>query len=278
MKKILSLFIVLTVMLFSQTFTPDVTIESQNTNPQEERIIEELKSSIIQYINSETFSNELYDFDVIYKIKIFVKTINTGGSKNVFTCSGFFSNNYDQRYIDNSWSFEYSEGEALYRELVYHPLRDIIDYYGYIIMGTEMDGIEDMGGNSLFNLARDIYSRGSSSKWSKGWSVRKDDFELLINDFRLRKARFHLNQSFWAIDDGEGTEGWYQLQTALDYLNESKRLDPQNKHLNFYIEKHYQNAEYFVQVYQDTSFLPKFRRIAPKHQNYFDNIARSFNR
>jgi hypothetical protein len=50
--------------------------------------------------------------------------------------------------------------------MMYHPLRDIIDYYGYLIMATEMDGIEDLGGNSLFGLARRSIP-GNSSQWSK---------------------------------------------------------------------------------------------------------------
>lgn len=277
MKKRLLVFPLLLISILSaQTFVPEVNIEGQNLNAQQNRIINELKNTIEQYIFSNTFSNELYEYEVPYRIKVFIQSIRTSGATTVVTCSGFFSNSYDQRYIDNSWIFEYTEGEALYREVSYHPLRDLIDYYGYIIMGTEMDGIEDMGGNSLYNLARDIYSRGSSSKWSTGWSSRKDDFDLLVNDFRLRKARFLVNHAFWDIDEGNGTGAWYSLDEALDFLAESQRLDPKNKHLGFYIESHYKDAEYFTKVYQDTSFLPKYRRISRKHQDYFSGVASDF--
>ena len=263
-------------LAWGQYFVPNVSIEGQNLDPQEERIIGELKSSIEQYVSSNSFSNERYDLEVPYRITIYVTQINQSGSKLSINANGFFSNGYDQRYIDNAWNFEFSEGEALYREMIYHPLRDMIDYYGYIIMATEMDGIEELGGNSLFDLAYEIYSRGSGSRWSKGWNQRKEDLDKLTGDFRLRKARYLYNQALWAIDDGEGTKGWYFLRDALNLLLESKRLDPQNKFLDFYIEKHYKDSEYFVKVYQDTGLLPLFRALAPEHEDFFDDVAMTY--
>jgi hypothetical protein len=44
--------------LSAQTFTPNITIEGQNLNAQEERIIGELKNTIERYIYSNSFSNE----------------------------------------------------------------------------------------------------------------------------------------------------------------------------------------------------------------------------
>lgn len=275
MKRII-FFLFLSGILWSQSFVPNISIEGQNLDPQEKRIINELSHTIERYIESNTFSNELYDLQVPYRITIYVTQINQSGSKLSISASGFFSNEYDQRYIDNAWEFEFTEGEALYREMVYHPLRDMIDYYGYIIMATEMDGIDDLGGNSLFDHAYEIYSRASGSRWSKGWNSRKEDLDKLTGDFRLRKARYYYNQALWAIDDDEGTKGWYFLENALNLLLESRRLDPQNKFLNFFIEEHYKESEYFVKVYQDTGLLPLFRELAPEHEDFFDEVAMTY--
>lgn len=275
MKKIL-VILLFVLPLLAQTFVPQVDIRGNNLNPQEERILEELKNTIEKYIYANSFSNELYDYIVPYRISVLVTQISMNGSKTTLAANAFFSNEYDQRYIDNSWTFEYIEGESLYREMIYHPLRDIIDYYGYIIMATEMDGIEDLGGNSLFDMASEIYSRGSSSQWSKGWNDRKEDLDKLTGDFRLRKARYYYNQAFWAIDEGKGTKGWYALEEALKYLLESKRLDPQNKFLNFFIEQHYKDSKYFTKVYQDTGFLPYYRALAPQHEAFFDEVEMTY--
>ncbi|MCK4813957.1 MAG: DUF4835 family protein [Candidatus Marinimicrobia bacterium] len=275
MKRILfSLF--LTAILSAQTFVPNVSIEGQNLNAQEQRIIGELKYTIEQYIESNSFSNELYELEIPYRITIYITQITQSGSKLSLSANAFFSNEYDQRYIDNTWIFEFTEGEAFYREMLYHSLRDIIDYYGYLIMATEMDGIEDLGGNSLFDLASEIYSRGSTSSWSKGWKNRKEDLDKLTGDFRLRKARYLYNQAFWAIDDGNGTKAWYYLEDALEYLIESKRLDTQNKFLNFFIDKHYEDSKYFVTVYQDTSLLPLYRTLSPSNNDFFDELTLPF--
>ncbi len=275
MKKIILLFIT-SSLVFAQTFVPNVSIEGNNLNAQEERIIEELKYTIEQYISSNSFSHEMYELTVPYRITIYVTQISKSGAKMTISTNAFFSNEYDQRYIDNSWVFEFAEGEALYREMMYHSLRDIIDYYGYLIMASEMDGIEELGGNSIFDLANEIYSRGSSSQWSKGWSSRKEDFDKLTGDFRLRRARYLYNQAIWAIDDGQGTKGWYFLEDALKYLIDSLKLDAQNKFLNFFIDKHYKDSEYFVNTYQDTSLLPYYRLLSPGNQDFFNEVADPF--
>ncbi|MDZ7795719.1 MAG: hypothetical protein U5N56_01150 [Candidatus Marinimicrobia bacterium] len=42
----------------------------------------------------------------------------------------------------------------------------------------------------------------------------------------MRKARHYYNQALWAIDDGEGTKGWYFLENALKLLLESAGWTP----------------------------------------------------
>ncbi len=275
MKRLLIL-LTLGTLLFGQTFYPVVTIEGNNFTSKEDRIVEELKNTIEQYISSNSFSNEVYNLQVPFKIKLYVTSIIQGSSKLSITANAFFSNGYDQRYIDNNWSFEYTEQEALFRDMIYHPLRDIIDYYGYLIMASELDGIEDMGGNSLFDQANEIYSRGVSSKWKKGWDKRKEDFDKLTGDFKLRKARNQYNEALWSIDDGNGTKAWYLLEDALNNLWESLELDNQNKFLKFFVEQHFKDSDYFVQIYQDTSLLPLFRKLSPNNEDYFNSIAMPF--
>jgi hypothetical protein len=275
MKRII-IFLISSSILVAQTFVPNISVEGNNLNSQEERIIGELRNTIEQYIASNSFSNEVYDLIVPYRITIHVTQISKSGSKMSIATNAFFSNEYDQRYIDNAWVFDFIEGEALYREMIYHPLRDIIDYYGYLIMASEMDGIEDLGGNSIFDLANEIYSRGSSSQWSKGWSPRKEDFDKLTGDFRFRRARHLYNQAFWALDDGQGTKAWYLLEEALNYLIDSQNLDSQNKFQNFFVDKHYKDCEYFVNTYQDTSLLPLYRILSPSNQDFFDMVAEPF--
>ncbi|MFA6619064.1 MAG: DUF4835 family protein [Candidatus Neomarinimicrobiota bacterium] len=275
MKRLLTLLFLGSV-LFAQTFYPEVSVEGTNPDAYQQRIHQELINTIEQYISSNSFSDEVYDLQIPYKIHIYVTNISQTGSKLGISANAFFSNGYDQRYIDNSWSFEFTEGEALFREMIYNPLRDIIDYYGYLIMATELDGIEDMGGNSLYDLANETYARGISSQWPKGWEQRKKDFDLLTGDFKLRKARNLYNEALWAIDEGDGTEGWYYLEDALNLLLESKELDEQNKFLKFFIDMHYKDSEYFVNVYQDTALLPLFRELSPENNDFFDSIEEDF--
>ena len=67
MKRLIFLILIAGVA-FSQSFTPNVEITGQNMNPQEERILDDLRNMIEQYILSNSFSNEQYDLYVPFRI------------------------------------------------------------------------------------------------------------------------------------------------------------------------------------------------------------------
>ncbi|MDZ7795718.1 MAG: hypothetical protein U5N56_01145 [Candidatus Marinimicrobia bacterium] len=89
MKRII-FFLFLGGILWSQTFVPNISIEGQNLDPQEKRIINELSYTIERYIESNTFSNELYDLKVPYRITIYVTQINQRRIETKHQCERFF--------------------------------------------------------------------------------------------------------------------------------------------------------------------------------------------
>jgi hypothetical protein len=264
-------------ILFSQYLVPNVKIESERIESSDKPEIEELQNKISQYIQAKTFSNEDYDFQIPYRISILVRSIDESGSDRVYTCEGFFTNEYDQRYYDSQWKFEYSSGMSLYRSMgMPNPLTDLIDYYGYIIVGVELDAIELMGGNTIFEKAEKIIQKSQSSRWSQGWRNRAKDFEELTRNYRLRKARYYLSEAFWAVNDGKDDEALTKLKDSLRLIQEIIRIHNKDKFTNDFIEVHYKDAEFFISSLQDTSFLPIYREIIPKHKPYFDNLVREY--
>ncbi len=269
------LLIILPLLLSGQTLVPNVTIESERIESSYLSEINELQNSIDQYIRTESFSNNDYNFEIPYRISIFVRSIDESGAEKVYTCEAFFTNDFDQRYYDSQWKFDYSSGVSLYRSAgLFNPLTDLIDYYGYLIVATELDAIELMGGNTIYEKARQIIQKSQTSRWSQGWRSRSADFERLTGNYRLRKARYLLSESFWAIEENGKKQALEKLKESLSLISQIVNIHNKDKFTNDFIEAHYKDAEYFVSTLKDTSFMPLYREIAPQHHIYFNEIIR----
>ncbi|BFN37242.1 DUF4835 family protein [Fidelibacter multiformis] len=272
--KIIIFILLVPFFLCGQVLIPNVSIDSERIESSYLPEIEELEQQIAQYIQTESFSDETYDFQIPYRISIFVRSIDESGTDRVYTCEAFFTNDYDQRYYDPQWKFEYSSGSSLYRSMgIFNPLTDIIDYYGYLIVGTELDAIELLGGNAIFEKANQIIQRSQSSRWSSGWRSRIADFESITRNYRLRKARFYLSEAFWAVEDQKKDLALSKLKESLSLIQEIIRIRNKDKFTNDFIESHYKDAEYFLSALKDTSFMPLYRDITPNEKKYFDSIV-----
>lgn len=269
------LLMIIPWLLSGQTLIPNVTIESERIESSYLSEINELQNAIDQYIRTESYSNNDYDFEIPYRISIFIRSIDESGAEKIYTCEAFFTNDYDQRYYDSQWKFDYSSGNSLYRSTgLFNPLTDLIDYYGYLIVATELDAIELMGGNTIYEKASQIIQKSQTSRWNQGWRSRSADFERLTGNYRLRKARYLLSEAFWAIDGNGKKQSLEKLKESLTLISQIVNIHNKDKFTNDFIEAHYKDAEYFVSTLKDTSFIPLYREIAPQHHTYFNEIIR----
>ncbi|MDD5581957.1 MAG: DUF4835 family protein [Candidatus Marinimicrobia bacterium] len=279
MKKIYIMLIIILIPFFlsGQILIPKVTIESERIESSYLPEIQELEKQITNYIYTESFSDNNYDFQIPFRISIFVRSIEEIGSERVYTCEAFFTNEYDQRYYDPQWQFEYSSGTTLFRSQgLFNSLTDVIDFYAYLIIGTELDAIELLGGNATFEKVSQIIQKSQSSKWSSGWRTRTTDYEIITQNYRLRKARFYLSEAYWAVEDNKKELALSKLKESLSLIQEIVRIRNKDKFTSDFIEAHYKDAEYFIAALNDTSFLPLYRDISPDKKEYFDSLVEKY--
>ncbi|KAF0139872.1 MAG: hypothetical protein FD122_2887, partial [Stygiobacter sp.] len=115
------------------------------------------------------------------------------------------------KIIDNSWSFRYEKGQAMYfNQSNFDGLTSFLDYYAYIIIGFDSDSYYELGGTDLFQKALDIAVKGASSKYAKGWALETAAFnrralvDNLLNSkyqqFRSDYFNYHYNGLKGSID------------------------------------------------------------------------------
>ena len=275
MKQILLILIFCTAIL-GQTLIPDVNIDAKRMDSSKKKDIQELKEAIESYIYNNSFSNDDYDYEIPFKIQIFVESVDQSSTETNFNCQAFFTNEGDQRYVESSWRFPFSRGTPIYRSGLYDPIGSMIDFYGYLICATELDGIELNAGTSLFSTAQEVIELASMSKYSGGWPGRQKIIDSISGNFRLRKSRLLFNECYWGIEDKMLKEAKVSLEEALKLLEQNIYLKNRDKYTRIFIESHYQDSKYFSEVFQDTFFLPAFRRLSPGNEDYFNRLVDEF--
>lgn len=262
---------------YSQRFIGDVTIDAPRLDPAYQKDADELQRTLVQYINSNSFSEEAYDYDLKFRVQVFIENVDVSGSEKMFHCQAVFTNDYDQRFLEGAWKFPFTSGEAIDRNGIFHPLPGMIDYYGFLIIAGELDGMELNGGSGSYEKASQVADLAlSSSRWSYGWSGRQKLLREMVGNYRLREARLRWNEAFWFIEENDILKSRKSLSSALDNLKEIVDYKSKDKFTRGFIDYHYKDADYFQQAYQDTFFLPALRFLSPENAAYFDMLADKF--
>lgn len=281
MKKLLIIYVTVLLsssILFSQTLIPKVTTQTKSIKQSYLKDIENLRYSLEQYIKSNSFSNNIYKMNIPFTIKLFIDNIDESGNEIKYVCKAIITNEYDQRFFEQGWIFPYNTGTPIMRTGMYNPITSVIDFYGYMIIGTELDAISLMGGNSIYEKARESVEMGKISQWPQGCNTRIKKLEELTENYRLRKARYYYTLAIWDAEDGKLNSAKENLNKAFDFIKQIITLQKKDKYTRIFIEHHYKEADFFIESLQDTFFLPKLREISPEHENYFNEISNNFNK
>ena len=85
----------------------------------------------------------------------------------------------------------------MYFTTAFEPLASLLDYFAFMLIASELDTYEYMGGTTFFNRAIELADLGRDSDWSNGWDDRwKKSRKLKSNEY-LRSMRFNY---FMAVD------------------------------------------------------------------------------
>ena len=224
--------------LIAQFETVKVTVDDRLLRSEEKQAIFNLKDDMRHFFLSTEWNESYNDLKIPLHIQIVFEGLTQKGNQSIFSCQTLFSNGGDIRYFDKSVQFYYNSGTNLYYDpVLFEPLSGFLAYYAHLVVAGVIDTYEFKGGNSSYEMARDIALRGSSSDYKKGWSSRITLVDNLDRNNGLRKARL----------------AWY---IAMDLFKESDingAIEEINLMLNG-IEQSYQdlgrdfNTQYFLKA------------------------------
>lgn len=290
------LLLVSAAFLRSQEFDCQVSLKDEALTAEARENLSDFVQQLREYINNHRWTNEEFGED---KIRCSIDIFIQGSPRdNHYVAQAFIGsqrpiNKMNQntailRLKDDKWEFDYVRFQPLmHDEYRFDPLLSFIDFYMYLIIGSDFDTFDKAGdkGTKYLQKAFDIANKGRSSGgsatgWESGTSTtysRTGYLEELLNP-RMRELReaiyryhyrgldyLHSNpdkakQSIFAALESIGN-----LQTKINQLALPIKV--------FFETKYMEIADLFTD-YSDPLAFSKISRIDPSHQSTYEEYER----
>ena len=238
---VISIFFIITP-IFSQFGSIKIDFDDRLLRSDEKHDLINLKEDIRQFYLNTSWDKEYSDLDIPLHIQLIFEGAASKGNVKTYICKALFSNGSELRYFDKGVQFYYSTGTSLYFDLVlFEPLSAFLAYYAHIILGGEIDTYDFKGGNTAYEIARDIGLRGAASDYQKGWGTRISLVDDISKNTGLRSARLSYYIAKDLINQGDIEEAVKEFNNMLDGLEQS--------YIDFRRE---QSTQFFMKIHSET--------------------------
>ena len=237
----ISIFFIITP-IFSQFGSIKIDFDDRLLRSDEKHDLINLKEDIRQFYLNTSWDKEYSDLDIPLHIQLIFEGAASKGNVKTYICKALFSNGSELRYFDKGVQFYYSTGTSLYFDLVlFEPLSAFLAYYAHIILAGEIDTYDFKGGNTAYEIARDIGLRGAASDYQKGWGTRISLVDDISKNTGLRSARLSYYIAKDLINQGDIEEAVKEFNNMLDGLEQS--------YIDFRRE---QSTQFFMKIHSET--------------------------
>ena len=237
----ISIFFIITP-IFSQFGSIKIDFDDRLLRSDEKQDLLNLKEDIRQFYLNTSWDKEYSDLDIPLHIQLIFEGAASKGNVKTYICKALFSNGSELRYFDKGVQFYYSTGTSLYFDLVlFEPLSAFLAYYAHIILAGEIDTYDFKGGNTAYEIARDIGLRGAASDYQKGWGARISLVDDISKNTGLRSARLSYYIAKDLINQGDIEEAVKEFNNMLDGLEQS--------YIDFRRE---QSTQFFMKIHSET--------------------------
>ena len=265
--------------VFGQFASVEITLDDRLLRSEEKQEILIMKNDIKRFFLTTTWDDSYSDLEIPLYIQIIFEGVTEKGNESIYNCQVLFSNGGDLRYFDKSVQFYYNSGSSLYYDpVLFEPLTGFLAYYAHLLLAGEIDTYEFNGGNSSFELARDIALRGSASEYKKGWGSRVTLVDNLNRNMGLRKARLAWYIAMDLFKEGNMDGVLEEVNTMLDGLEQSYRDLGRDNHTQYFLKVQSNKIAEILSMLGRTELLKDMKELDPDRREVYQSALDSISR
>lgn len=270
------LCIILLLSLLADAQFYDVSAEiSIDRMPEKERMdLKTLEQMIPYYFESYDWFENTYGIEIPLKISMFPEAVSSGGFERVFTSQFLISNeNADQRFFEKGFKFVYNSNDPLMHSEMIHPLTSTFDFYAYMFIAGELDTYDPLGGNNVYDKARDIATRGQVSERSWNWKSRLQDLDEIqrLRDYRMTKYYYWL--AIDSIDKEKVKDAREAINTMLMHLNRMFDINARERYTHIFLDVHARDIAEIIRGFGTPGQLDKIIALDPDNEAIYKALG-----
>ncbi len=288
MKKIFLMLLLISSYNYSQELNCTVIVNFQNVAVKNRELLVDFKNVVENYMNTTRFTNLNWDGDKIdCSLNIFFTSAGSDVSYSaqivVVSQRPVYQSTRNSALLtlnDGEWSFKYEVGQSMYANLdAFDPLTSLLDFYGLIIIGFDMDTWEEFGGTPYFNKAFDIVNLASTSNNKSGWLPSNKIYSRwgLVSDalnekyaaFRSAIFDYHYGIDIFAQNKEVGQAKIVELIDGLYDLLERTGIMKSVLVQTFFNAKFGEITDH-LKGYPDRTIFTKLKKIDPSHAGRYE--------
>lgn len=217
-KGILLLILIQGRPAMAQELQCEVNINAAGVQSVDNRVIEEMKRAIRDFMNQRRWTNDNFKTEERIKMTLALSLSGTVGnytaSAQIIASRPVFNTSYETKlinFLDKEWAFSYVEGQPLdFQPGVFTSnLTSLLAYFAYIVIGLDYDSFSKEGGKNYYQLAQQV-GQNAVQGGLKGW-----------NQFDGTNTRFFLLENIMSAQFTSFRESLYDYhRKGLDTYTE----------------------------------------------------------
>jgi len=239
---------------------------------EKQRKLKNFSDEIENYLNDYDWTENSDDHFTI-TTQIFLQDVSVN-YEDRYSGTFVISNNSDIQFYDKYWIFPYQAGEPIFHdETQYNPFTGFIDFYVYLVLGSEYDKFGKFLGTPFFEKAKHIANQSSYNvQFNKGWKERTRLIDYILSDdnkpFREVKDAYFLGRSYIGEEDSTAKKYCRKALFMLEDVIAKNKLKDIVKH---FIEAHH--LEFIDMFKDDQEVMDLLIRIDPDRAKVYRKYA-----
>lgn len=262
----------------AQLVVPEIVVNTERL-PQEARDkLVHVDSLLAKYLQAQPWAgdNDQYDFPI--QISIFFTDYTPDPQEDKFKAKLIATNKEDVRFEDVRWEFGLRQ-PIVFRSNHYEPFKSVVEFYVWMLLGTEFDKLEKLGGQTYYDKAKQIYLESSSSPYYFGWDKRIDLLRAQTDDRNatVREFNYYYYTGIFFDDDKNYHDSAAYLYYAILKMDklpfdfQQKFLESNRRTLAEAVGRCQPKATNAAKVKSDMA--KALIQMDPQHKDVYDPIA-----
>jgi len=143
-----------------------------------------------------------------------------------------------------------------------------------MLLAGELDTYEPLGGNTLYEKARDIATRGQISEQPYGWSNRLQELNEILKLRNYRLFKYHFWQMIDLKEYGDTTDIPAVIDQALKDLENVFRVNARERYTHVFLDVHARDLMSIIKTYGTEAQQQKLMALNPDNKKLYQDILK----